>query len=789
MSSKFLHILNNSCNDTIEDLDIFPFELDNFQKHACSKISQSENILVIAKTGVGKTVPAIYGINNSLKKNKKIIYTTPIKSLSNQKYKELAEKFPSVGIMTGDIKFNPTAQCIIMTTEILRNILYNSGPNSITSSTTISDISIDEIDKVIFDEVHYINNNDRGIVWEECMILLPKRITMIMLSATIDKPEDFASWLGDLKQKPINLIIKNKRIIPLTHYYYNNEKLMEIADNDGNFKNYDLLRKEYKIESINKLMNPFVEFLKYNELLPCLFFIFSRAKCEKYCKMIQKHLITTEESCLVDKIFNSKLAKYKHLYEKTPQYNELYSLLKKGIAYHHSGVIPVLKEIVEILFEQGLVKILFCTETFAVGINAPTKTAIFTKLSKFSDGGLRYLQTDEYLQMAGRAGRRGLDKLGRVIILPIEELVEEKVLQKMIVGKSPCVTSKFYYTYQFLLKLIDNKDIDLNDFIETSLYNIDTIKNINSYTYDLQQLSNKKYDEISEDIKKLFNKYDSNKTIINDPYIKIKGNKLNKMRAEMKKIEDISNFNEIYMNYMKNKQLDDKKLWIENNIDYLKNFNKIEINNIIDFLLKYNYVTFNDTISVFNPIEKINYMNNYNSLVLNVKGIIGKNINECNEVLFTELLMSRMLHTLKPAEIVCVLCVFIDEKGEDVYLSDLDIPEASFKTIKQLDKMSKDLCADEATFHLNIRTEWDLFYNFVEAGYSWASGKSIYHIHNYNTVQEGNFIRNIIRIDNLCENVKLICEIIKDYELLQAIQSIHNLIIRDQVTTESLYIK
>jgi len=789
MSSKFLHILDTLCNDTIEDLDIFPFELDDFQKHACSKISQGENVLVIAKTGVGKTVPAIYGINNSLKKNKKIIYTTPIKSLSNQKYKELAEKFPSVGIMTGDIKFNPTAQCIIMTTEILRNILYNSGANSITSSTTISDISIDEIDKVIFDEVHYINNIDRGIVWEECMILLPKRITMIMLSATIDKPEDFASWLGDLKQKNINLIIKNKRIIPLTHYYYNNEKLMEIADNDGNFKNYDILRDEYKIHSINKLMNPFVDFLNENEFLPCLFFIFSRVKCEKYCKMIQKHLITTEESCLVDKIFNSKLAKYKHLYQQTPQYNELYSLLKKGIAYHHSGVIPVLKEIVEILFEQGLVKILFCTETFAVGINAPTKTAIFTRLSKFSNGGMRFLQTDEYLQMAGRAGRRGLDKIGRVIILPVDELVEEKVLQKMIVGKSPCVTSKFYYTYQFLLKLIDNKDIDLNDFIETSLYNIDTIKNINSYTYDLEQLNNTILENISEDIIKSLDKYYSNKVIIDDPYIKIKGNKLNKMRTEMKKIESISDFNEIYMNYMKNKQLDDKKLWVKSNIDYLKNFNKIEINNIIDFLLKHNYVTFNDTISVFNPIDKINYMDNYNNLVLNVKGIIGKNINECNEILFTELLMSKMLHTLKPAEIVCVLCVFIDEKGDDVYLSDLDIPDSCIKTIKQLDKMSKDLCADESSFHLNIRTEWDLFYNFVEAGYAWASGKNIHHIHNYNTVQEGNFIRNIIRIDNLCENVKLISEIIKDYELLQAIQPIHDLIIRDQVTTESLYIK
>ena len=789
MSSKFLTILNNSCNDIIEDLDIFPFELDDFQKHACSRISKSENVLVIAKTGVGKTVPAIYGINNSLKKNKKIIYTTPIKSLSNQKYKELAEKFPSVGIMTGDIKFNPTAQCIIMTTEILRNILYNSGPNSITSSTSISDISIDEIDKVIFDEVHYINNNDRGIVWEECMILLPKRITMIMLSATIDKPEDFASWLGDLKQKPINLIIKNKRIIPLTHYYYNSGSLMEIADNDGNFKNYDILREEYKIESISKLMNPFVEFLKRNELLPCLFFIFSRDKCEKYCKTIQKHLITTEESCLVDKIFNSKLAKYKHLYEKTPQYNELYSLLKKGIAYHHSGVVPILKEIVEILFEQGLVKILFCTETFAVGINAPTKTAIFTKLSKFSDGGLRYLQTDEYLQMAGRAGRRGLDKVGRVIILPIEELVEEKVLRKMIVGKSPCVTSKFYYTYQFLLKLIDNKDIDLNDFIDTSLYNIDTIKNINSCEYDLKQLDNTILEVLPEDLMKTFNKYDSNKTIIEDPYIKIKGNKLNKIKAEMKKIEIMNGFDDNYKKYIKNKDFMKEKKSILDNIDYLKNFNKIEINNIIDFLLKHDYVTFNDTISIFNPIDKINYMDNYNSLVLNIKGIIGKNINECNEILFTELLMSRMLHTLKPAEIVCVLCVFIDEKGDDVYLSDLDIPDACVRTIKQLDKMSKDLCADEATFHLNIRSEWDLFYNFVEPGYSWASGKNIQHIHNYNTVQEGNFIRNIIRIDNLIENVKLICEIIKDYELLQAIQPIHDLIIRDQVTTESLYIK
>ena len=164
----------------------------------------------------------------------------------------------------------------------------------------------------------------------------------------------------------------------------------------------------------------------------------------------------------------------------------------------------------------------------------------------------------------GRAGRRGLDKVGRVIILPIEELVEEKVLRKMIVGKSPCVTSKFYYTYQFLLKLIDNKDIDLNDFIDTSLYNIDTIKNINSCEYDLKQLDNTILEVLPEDLMKTFNKYDSNKTIIEDPYIKIKGNKLNKIKAEMKKIEGMNGFDDNYKKYIKNRDFIKKKkvFWI-----------------------------------------------------------------------------------------------------------------------------------------------------------------------------------------------------------------------------------
>ena len=200
--SEYLRILDKKFEgDFSSDPYDFGFELDDFQKHAITSIKNKEHVLVTAHTGSGKTVPAIFGIADSLQKNKKIIYTSPIKSLSNQKLFELKQKFPDIGILTGDIKYNPDAQCVIMTTEILRNILYQKESQH---------VSIDEVDKVIFDEIHYINDPDRGKVWEECIILMPKEIIMIMLSATIDKAHEFASWIGNIKQTMTNLIPTNK---------------------------------------------------------------------------------------------------------------------------------------------------------------------------------------------------------------------------------------------------------------------------------------------------------------------------------------------------------------------------------------------------------------------------------------------------------------------------------------------------------------------------------------------------------------------------------------------------
>ena len=355
-NNNYLNIFNQNENNNnfISDEELsykFPYKLDPFQQEGIYRINKNENILITAHTGSGKTVLAIYAIAHCLKNNKKVIYTSPTKSLSNQKYAEFIEKFPSVGIMTGDIKMNPDAQCIIMTTEILRNILYKGSSEF---------INITDVGAVILDEVHYINDPDRGKVWEEVIILLPREITLVMLSASIDKPEVFASWIGNIKEKNISLIPTSHRVVPLKHYFwksYNVDdngkdvtkwELLEILDDKGKFKNYDVVQKNYKAYDINKIMDNLADFLVDQNFIPALFFKFSRKKCESICKTVRKNLLTFEEVTEVENLFHYYMKDYKKTYEILPQYQDVYCQLKKGVVYHHSGLIPILKEIIEI---------------------------------------------------------------------------------------------------------------------------------------------------------------------------------------------------------------------------------------------------------------------------------------------------------------------------------------------------------------------------------------------------------------------------------------------------------
>ena len=368
------------------------FEPDRFQKFAIEAIEAGHNVLVTAKTGSGKTFVGEYQIAKSLSRGGRIFYTTPIKSLSNQKFHDLKKLFPdvSVGIMTGDIKFCPDAQILVMTTEILRNLLFKQGTATEKVGVT-SLLSLEGLDSVIFDEVHYINDPDRGHVWEETLMLLPASIKIILLSATLTKPQIFANWLAEVKGVPLTLVSTQWRAVPLYHHIVDLEgKLRIIQDNKEVFyadvyreylaslRSQRLAIDKYKDtvhnarksgvegaiggkvhkKSFEHQLNDLLNSLSLAGNLPAIIFQFSRVGCERLADCVRDTFLSQEQSVAVKHIWDFHLSRYKGSLETSKQYHSLLALVQKGIAYHHSGLQPFLKEILEILFNKGLIKVL-----------------------------------------------------------------------------------------------------------------------------------------------------------------------------------------------------------------------------------------------------------------------------------------------------------------------------------------------------------------------------------------------------------------------------------------------
>jgi superfamily II RNA helicase len=468
----------------------YTFPLDPFQAWAFHAIANGENVLVCAKTGSGKTLVGEYQIHHSLQKQKRVFYTSPIKSLSNQKYYDLKRQYPqaTVGIMTGDIKVSPDAQVVVMTTEILRNLLYKQGTATEHLGLTAA-LSLEDVDAVIFDECHYMNDPDRGHVWEETLTRLPPSIRMVLLSATLEKPERIADWLGGIKRHPIHLIQTAYRVVPLTHYVlmegatgmemrpYMDEKeryqprvyeaWWRAQEKEERAYRLDRLDRERRVEekerpkvrapsSFVHRLNRTVAWLEEKELLPALVFLFRRKQCEQYAKQIERSLLDVADASAVRHILSFHLHRYQAELDATPQYHQLVELLYKGIAFHHSGLLPILKEVVEILFARGYIRLLFATETFAVGLNMPTKTVVFASLTKYDDRveGMRVLRSDEYFQMAGRAGRRGKDTRGVVLYVPEERPLTPGEMSAMMGAARPMVTSRMTFGAEFVLKAL-----------------------------------------------------------------------------------------------------------------------------------------------------------------------------------------------------------------------------------------------------------------------------------------------------------------------------------------------
>ena len=458
---------------------IYPFKLDTFQQEAVNYIEKGESVLVAAHTSAGKTAVAEYAIAKALKNGQRVIYTSPIKALSNQKYRDLQEEFTDVGLMTGDMTINPNATCLIMTTEILRSMLYRGSE------------VMREVAWVIYDEVHYMRDKERGVVWEESIILLPHKVKFVFLSATIPNAKEFVGWVSKLHHQPCHVVYTDYRPVPLQHYLFPAaaEGLFLVVDEKGNFKE-DTFQKamgslqEQPQESgkkgkktgtgaktqVGSDLFRVVRLIMERELDPCIIFSFSKKDCEAYALQMARLDFNNEaEKELVGRVFENALESLSQDDRLLPQVLTILPLLKRGIGIHHGGLLPILKEVLEILFQEGLIKCLFATETFSIGINMPAKTVVFTQTRKFDGQDFRWITSGEYIQMSGRAGRRGKDDRG-IVIQMIDEKIDPEVAKNMIHGKSDALFSSYHVSYNMVLNMLRVEDADPEILLRSSFH-------------------------------------------------------------------------------------------------------------------------------------------------------------------------------------------------------------------------------------------------------------------------------------------------------------------------------
>jgi ATP-dependent RNA helicase HelY len=445
---------------------LYPFALDEFQREALRIFLSGESVMVAAPTGSGKTVVAELGVYEAFKRTGRVLYTTPIKALSNQKYRDLRSIYgDEVGLLTGDVSENRDARVVVMTTEVLRNMLLQTPWD------------LDEVNCVIFDEIHYLADPERGTTWEEAIILCPEHIQLICLSATVSNADEIAAWITRT-HRPIRLVASENRPVPLALYYYYDDKLHPVVDHTGTLvKEFRGVGGELRRQGAGgrggrargglgqrdtpDLDEPqpreIVEALAAQDMLPAIYFLFSRNDCQSYAErlaMMRPHLLKPGHLARINAVIDGQLAGLRPEDRELEQVRLIVALAQKGIGFHHAGLLPVLKQLVEVLFARGLMQVVFATDTLALGVNMPARTVVIGRMSKWDGRRRRMLIPNEFQQMAGRAGRRGMDAFGHVVV-PYSPWFTFKEVLDVATGTLEPVRSAFAVRYNTVLNLWD----------------------------------------------------------------------------------------------------------------------------------------------------------------------------------------------------------------------------------------------------------------------------------------------------------------------------------------------
>lgn len=810
--------------------ELYPYPLSDFQKYAIEAIVEKQHVLVTAHTGSGKTLPAEFAIKYFTKIGKKVIYTSPIKALSNQKYYEFTKKFPDIsfGLFTGDIKTNPDADVLIMTTEILMNYLFTSSAADESQNALQFQIDIQtDLACVVFDEVHYINDAERGQTWEKTILMLPRHIQMVMLSATIDNPEGFAKWCEKDDMEPdakcVYLASTNHRVVPLSHYGFlttteavyktirdketqkeirdNSNKLVPLQDANGifnevNAKKIDKIKNTFEINRIRinrkHALNQLSSFLKENEMLPAIAFVFSRKNVEACAHDITVTLTefdskigyTVRNEC--EQIIR-KLPNYKE-YLELPEYNSLVSLLEKGIGIHHSGMIPILREIVELMISKRYIKLLFATESFAIGLDCPIKTAVFTSLTKFDGHTERFLLAHEYTQMAGRAGRRGIDTVGHVVhcnnIFNTPMLSDYKTI---LGGKPQQLVSKYHVSYSLILNLIKNgQNKDFHLFSQKSMVQREvekSINGVNSEIHKTEQAIVEKETSIS-----------SSRTprSICETYITLQSELQSATNKKRKQIEkDIRNLEDEYKfikpdsskleSYL---ELTNKIITLRADIDYANTYIKVQSDRICNIMCEKGFII----------------RNSDDTYTLTLLGNIASSIAEIHPLILSELMTKwSNFEQFSTIQLIGLLSCFTDIKvPDDMRVHTLNISDSFLESKIKSIQLHYDRYSDlEQEYHVNTGLNYSnpLIYDMVEFSMKWCECTTeteckqfIQNDVSAMCISVGDFTKAMLKIVTSSKELIHVCEQLNFIELQHKLSQIEDMVLKYITTSQSLYV-